>query len=75
MFNVNVPKLRGKIAERGYNLTTLADELQVNRTTLSRYLAAPERMPYGIINLLARQLCETPEEAEQIFFAPDLRGT
>ena len=72
MFAVDVPKLRGKIAERGFNLTGLAKEIGVDRNTLSKYLRTPEKMPIGILDALTKALCDTPEEVRSIFFCGKL---
>ena len=75
MVHIDVPKVRGKMAERGYTITSLSNELGINRNTLSAYLDAPEKMPYTIISGMAAVLCDTSNEAASIFFAPDLRKT
>lgn len=75
MVHIDVPKVRGKMAERGYTITSLSNELGINRNTLSAYLEAPEKMPYTIISSMAVALCNTANEAASIFFAPDLRKT
>lgn len=72
---VDIPKVRGKMAECGFNLTSMSNRLGINRNTLSAYLDTPSKMPYGIISDMASVLCETVEEATAIFFAPDLRNT
>ena len=46
---VDVPKVRGKMAEKGYTITSLADILGINRNTLSLYLENPDKIPYGVI--------------------------
>ena len=73
MVHVDVPKVRGKMAERDYSITSLAKELGITRGTLSNYLEDPQKIPYFIIRAMAEILCDTPEEASSIFFAPDLR--
>lgn len=72
---INVPKVRGKMAERGYTLTSLSNRLGINRNTLALYFETPEKTPYGVISDMALTLCETTDEAISIFFAPDLRDT
>lgn len=72
---VDIPKVRGKMAERGYNLTSMSDRLGINRNTLTAYLEKPSKMPYKIISNMADALCDTADEAAAIFFAPDLRNT
>lgn len=73
MVHVDIPKVKGKMAERGYTITSLAKELNISRNTLSGYLEEPQKIPYCIISAMAKLLCDTSEEASSIFFAPDLR--
>lgn len=75
MVYVDIPKVRGKMAERGFNITSMAERLGVNRNTFSGYLETPGKMPYSIVSALASILCDTSEEAMSIFFANDLRNT
>lgn len=75
MVKIDVPKLRGKMAERGFTITSMAKKLGINRNTLSSYLEAPEKIPYVVVSGLADALCDTPEEASAIFFTQDLRRT
>lgn len=72
---VDVPKVRGKMAERGYTITSMSDKLRISRATLSIYLENPGKMPYNIISNMADILCDTADEAAAIFFAPNLRKT
>lgn len=67
--HVDIRRVRGKMAERGYNITSLSNQLGINRNTLSVYLSNPEKMPYGVITGLADALCEDECEARSIFFA------
>lgn len=75
MVYVDIPKVKGKIAEKGFTITSLAKELEISRNTLSSYIDDPKKMPYSIISSMASLLCDTPEEARSIFFAHDLRKT
>ena len=75
MVHVDIPKLRGKMAERGYTITSLSTELGISRNTLSSYLDTPEKIPYSIVSAMADALCETTAEASSIFFVPNLRKT
>lgn len=75
MARVDVPKVRGKMAEKGFGIGSLADALEIDRNTMSAYLKNPEKMPYAIVSRMAQLLCDTPEEASSIFFATDLRST
>ena len=76
VFFVDVPKVRGKMAEHGYTLTALSAELGINRNTLAAYLEAPGRIPYDVMARMATLLCDSnTAEASAIFFAQDLRKT
>lgn len=73
MFCVDVPRVRGKMAEKGYTLTSVSQKLNVNRNTLAAYFKTPEKMPYGVVSGLADILCDSPEESRDIFFRANLR--
>lgn len=75
MYSVDIPRVKGKMAERGYNITTLANKLGVSRNTMSSYLSNPKTIPYDKLSLMATILCEGSDEAASIFFTPDLRFT
>ena len=70
---MNIPKLRGKMAEKGFNITTLSREIGVNRNTLSEYFDHPDRVPYKVIVKLSKLLCDNKDEVVAIFFANNLR--
>ena len=71
-FVVDVQKIRGKMAEKGYGIDTFAKELHINRNTLASYLKNPAKIPYATISSMATALCDTDEEAIRIFFSPQL---
>lgn len=73
MYHVDIAKVRGKMAEQGYNITSFAERIGVNRNTMSSYLRDPSGIPYEVLDLMADSLCESYEEASPIFFASDLR--
>lgn len=75
MAYIDVPKVKGKMAECGYTISSLAEKLGINRNTLSSYLETPEKTPYNIVSRMAEVLCSSSEEASSIFFAHDLRNT
>lgn len=75
MVRIDVPRVKGKMAERGYTMTSLSSKLGINRNTLSSYLDSPEKTPYSVVASMAEILCNSPEEATSIFFAQDLRKT
>ena len=66
--HVDVPKVKGKMAERGYTITSFAKKLGISRNTLSFYLKMPEKIPYNIVVAMATTLCDSAEEAGAIFF-------
>ncbi len=73
MVCVNIPKVRGKMGEKGLTISALSNKLGIDRNTLSHYLNEPGKMPYSIVANMAAILCDTSEEASNIFFDPDLR--
>lgn len=73
MYTVNIPRVKGKMAEHGYNITTFARELGVSRNTLSSYLSNPATIPYDKVSRIAELLCDDTDEAAAIFFTQDLR--
>lgn len=68
MVAVNVPKLRGKMTEKGYNLQSFASAVKVSRITLYKYLNYPNKMPYEVVAQMADLLCDSPAEVMSIFF-------
>ena len=72
MVSIDVQKVRGKMAENGYTITSLSACLGIDRNTLSSYLKNPGKMPYSVVADLAALLCDTTEEANSIFFAKKL---
>lgn len=75
MYSVDVPRVKGKMAEHGYNITTFANKVGVSRNTMSSYLSNPKTIPYDKLSLMAATLCDGSDEAASIFFASDLRFT
>lgn len=68
MFQINIGRVKGKIAEKGYNIGTLASVLGVDRNTVAKYMKNPEEMKYRTIVQLAECLCDDYDEAISIFF-------
>lgn len=66
---VDVPKVRGKMAERGFTITSLSEALGISRDTLANYLRNPGKIPYGVMAGMAEMLCDNQTEAAKIFFA------
>lgn len=75
MMSINVQKLRGKMAEKGYNITSLSEALGIDRNTLSAYFKAPEKVPYSVLANMAAILFDSTEEATSVLFAMGLRKT
>ena len=72
MYVVNIDKLRGKMAEKGYNNTTFSRALGIGRDTLRAYLKDYTKIPYEIISKMAEVLECTESEATLIFFTQKL---
>jgi len=68
MVAVNVPKLRGKMTEKGYNVQSFASAVKISRVTLNKYLNFPNKMPFEVVSQMADLLCDSPEEVMSIFF-------
>ena len=66
--------LRSKMALNGYNIASLADEMGVNRDTISNVLSGNNLPSYPVINGFYYTLKLTPEEGVAIFFKSDLRN-
>ncbi len=66
--------LRGRMAELGYNITTLASAVGVTRATMSAFFggAAPS---YKTMRMMQRVLMLSAAEAGDIFFSASLRTT
>ena len=71
MFFINIPKLRGAMAEKGYNKTTLAAALGIGRDTLTKYMEDPRRMPYGVMQDMAHLLFPGKPMAANVFMDCD----
>lgn len=72
MYEINIPKVRGKMAEKGYTNTKLSEAVGVSRNTLASYFSNPNNMPYEVVVRLAEILCDDDDEAAGIFFAQKL---
>ena len=47
MYRINIAKVKGKMGEKGYNISTLANSIEINRNTMAEYMRNPARMPYS----------------------------
>ena len=72
MYQVDVAKVRGKMGERRMSVSALAKSVGVCRDTMTSYLKKPEKIPFGIVLNMANTLCESKEEASEIFFSQKL---
>lgn len=68
MCSVNIRKLVGKIAEKGYTKTSFAREIGVSRETLRSYLKDYNKIPYDVLSKMVSVLECTDSEAMSIFF-------
>ena len=73
MNGVNGSKLAGKIAEKGYNYTSLEAETGINKDTISNVVNGKNKPSYRVMNALYYTLEMTSEEATEIFFAQNFR--
>jgi plasmid maintenance system antidote protein VapI len=67
--NMNILKLRGKMVENGYGVESLAEVLDIDRTTLYRKLNDGEKFTIGEAQKINSVLKLTPDEAHEIFFS------
>lgn len=72
MFYVDVPKIKGKMAEKGFTNSAFAEELGISRNTLATYFSDPSRIPYEVLERIAETLFENVAEARSILFAQKL---
>lgn len=69
MYAVNVEKLIGKIAEKGFTKSSFAGEIGVCRDTLRSYLRDYKKIPYDVLTRMAAVLECNEDDAMAIFFA------
>ena len=65
---MNVPKLRGMMVEKGISVESLAETLNIDRTTLYRKFNNGEKITIGEAHKIKDALEMTNEEAKAIFF-------
>lgn len=65
---MNLPKLRGKLAENEMNVGELANCIGVNRASLYRKLRAKENITIGEAKKIKEALSLSNAEAYEIFF-------
>lgn len=71
---VNKNLLLSKMSLKGYNIGTLAKEIDINRDTISNVLNGKTAPSYPVINAIYYTLELTPQEAVDIFFSNNLRN-
>ena len=64
---MNTNKLRGKMVENGWTVDTLANEMNIDRSTLYRKLDAGEKFTVGEARKIKDILGLSNEEASAIF--------
>lgn len=74
MYEINVNKIYGRLAEKRITKQRLAEKLGVSHPTLHRYFQNPGKMPYSIMVGIAELVCDKPEDALDIFFAQNLHN-
>lgn len=65
---VNTRLLRGKIEEKGTNISEIAAQMGVDKATLYRRIANSETFTIGEVNKITEILSLSHEEAISIFF-------
>jgi DNA-binding XRE family transcriptional regulator len=65
---MNIPKLKGKMVEMGYNVETFATQIGVDRSTLYRKLECGEKISIGEAQRMKDVLSLSNEEVSAIFF-------
>lgn len=66
MFYLNTQMLKGRIVEKGYNLTTFAKAIGISRSALHDYMKDPSKIPYGVLLAMAETLCKYRGDALNI---------
>lgn len=66
--------LLSKMSLRGFNISSLAEAIGVNRDTISNVLNGKTAPSYPVINAVFFELELTPQEAVDIFFSNNLRN-
>ena len=69
---VNTNKLKGKIVEKGLNVTEVARAIEIDPSTLYRKLANADTISIGEADAIRRVLALSPDEAAAIFFNSDV---
>ncbi|MGX7105589.1 helix-turn-helix domain-containing protein [Globicatella sanguinis] len=75
MLVINSDLLKAKIAEKGYNIGTLAEAIGVDRDTISNMINGNNKPSYPVMNGIYYTLKLNPYEATSIFFLKNYRKT
>ena len=67
MVHIDIPRVKGKMAERGFTITSLSELLGIDRNMLPTYLNTHEKVPYSIVSDVAGLLCDSEDEAVSFF--------
>jgi len=71
VFSFNERKLRGKLGEERISIRSLAKRIGICENSMHRYLAEPERMPYGCILKISEVLSLSQQEMTDLFFGKE----
>ena len=72
MFQASESKIRGKMAENGYTITSLAHKMHISRATMSKYLSFPGKMPVEKFMEMTSILFNESGELTDIFLPKNL---
>lgn len=72
MFQASASKIRGKMAENGYTITSLAQKMHISRATMSKYLSFPGKMPVEKFMEMANILFNEIGELTDIFLPKNI---
>jgi len=71
---INENKLKSKIVSKGFNYSSLAKEIGVDRDTISHVVNNKHTPSYKLINKLYYTLNMSPDEGIEIFFGKNLHN-
>lgn len=72
MYQINIPKLKGKMTEQNIRNFEMAKKLEISSNTFTNYMKHPEKMPYSVILRIVEVLKLTDDESRDIFFSKKL---
>lgn len=68
MYKINVPKLDGKMVEKGFTKSSYAKAIGISRNTLDNYRKRPSIIPYWVLSKMIFLVCDSTEDLFSIFF-------